>query len=45
MLKDAGFQNIKVQPKEESRTFINDWSPGTGLENFVLSAIIEAVKP
>jgi arsenite methyltransferase len=45
MLVDAGFRSIRIQPKEESRSFIKDWSPGKGIENFVLSAGIEAVKP
>jgi arsenite methyltransferase len=45
MLVDAGFRSIKIQPKEESRSFIKDWSPGRGIENFVLSAVIEAIKP
>jgi len=45
MLKDAGFADIRIRPKEESREFVKDWAPGKGLENFVLSASIEAVKP
>ncbi len=45
MLADAGFQNVRIQPKEESRSFIKDWSPEQGIENLVLSATIEAVKP
>jgi SAM-dependent methyltransferase len=45
MLQEAGFRNIRIQPKEESRGFIKDWSPGKAIESFVLSAAIEAVKP
>jgi arsenite methyltransferase len=45
MLRDAGFRDILVEPKEESRAFIKDWTPGTRLEEFVLSAVIEASKP
>jgi arsenite methyltransferase len=45
MLVKAGFQDIRIEPKEESRSFIKDWSPDQGLENLVLSATIEAVRP
>ena len=45
MLREAGFTGARIQPKEESRSFIKDWSPGKGIENFVLSASIEALKP
>jgi SAM-dependent methyltransferase len=45
MLAEAGFVNIRIQPREESRHFIKDWSPDKGLENFILSASIEATKP
>lgn len=45
MLKEAGFTNIRIQPKDESREFIRDWVPGMKVEGFVVSATIEAVKP
>ena len=45
LLTDAGFVNIHIQPKDESREFIRDWAPGSGVEDYVLSAVIEAVKP
>jgi SAM-dependent methyltransferase len=45
MLRDAGFSNISITPKDESREFIRDWAPGSGVENYVVSAYIEAVKP
>jgi SAM-dependent methyltransferase len=44
MLKNAGFHDIAVNPKENSKTFIKDWAPGSGAENFVVSADITAVK-
>jgi len=43
-LKQAGFSQIRIEPKVESRSFVKDWAPGTHLEDFVLSATIEAVK-
>jgi arsenite methyltransferase len=45
MLSEAGFENIRIRPREESRQFIKDWSPDKGIESFILSASIEAVKP
>ena len=44
-LRDAGFEQISVEPKDESREFIRDWAPGRGVEDLVVSASIEAVKP
>lgn len=44
MLQIAGFQDIQVIPEEESRSFIKDCAPGSGTENYVLSAEIKAVK-
>jgi len=45
LLRVAGFEQIRVDVKEESRAFIRDWMPGSGVENYVASATIEAVKP
>lgn len=45
MLKDAGFTKIRIQPKSESKSFVKDWAPETGIEEYVVSATIEAVRP
>jgi len=45
MLQNAGFTAIRIKPKDESRTFIRDWAPGGKIEDYVVSATIEAVKP
>jgi len=45
MLHEAGFVDVRVTPKEASRQFIRDWAPGRGIENYVVSATIEAMKP
>jgi arsenite methyltransferase len=45
MLQAAGFTDIRITPKDESREFIRDWAPGRGVEDYVLSAYIEATKP
>jgi len=45
MLEENGFEQINIAPKDESKDFIKDWAPGRGVEDYVLSATIEAVKP
>ena len=45
ILKDNGFEQINIAPKDDSKDFIKDWAPGRGVEDYVLSATIEAVKP
>lgn len=45
LLRGAGFEQVRVELKAESRAFIRDWIPGSGVENYVASATIEAVKP
>jgi ubiquinone/menaquinone biosynthesis C-methylase UbiE len=44
-LRAAGFVDIQVDVKPESRDMIAAWAPGRGVENFVASAIIEARRP
>ena len=45
MLKQAGFEDIRVTPKDESRKIISEWVPGKNAGEYVVSAYIEAVKP
>ena len=45
ILADSGFTDIRIAPKDESKEFIKDWAPGRGVEEYVVSATIEAVKP
>jgi len=44
ILSEAGFQQIRITPQEESRELIKEWAPGQGIENYVISATIEAVR-
>ena len=44
-LATAGFTDIRVDVKPESREMIAGWAPGRGIEDYVASAIIEGRKP
>jgi arsenite methyltransferase len=44
-LSDAGFVDIRISPKDESRDFIREWVPGSNMADYVVSATIEATKP
>jgi len=44
MMKEAGFKDIKIEPKDESREFIKDWAPDSNIEDYVVSANIQAFK-
>jgi SAM-dependent methyltransferase len=45
MLNQAGFTDIRIVRKGESRDIISGWFPGRKVEDYVASANIEAVKP
>jgi SAM-dependent methyltransferase len=45
MLRAAGFVDIDIRAKEDSREFIRTWEPGTRLEDYVLSASMTARRP
>jgi arsenite methyltransferase len=45
MLTRAGFTDIRVEIKQSSRDFINEWLPGKRAGDYVASANITAVKP
>ncbi len=45
MLKDAGFETIAIKPKDASKEFIRTWLPNSSIEDYIVSATIEAVKP
>lgn len=44
LLRAAGFEDVRVSVNEASRSFIREWMPGSGAENFIASATIEATK-
>ena len=45
MLEAAGFIDVRIEPKDESKEFIKDWAPDHNVTDYVVSASIEAVKP
>ena len=45
ILESCGYEQIQIAPKDSSKEFIKDWAPGSGVEDYVLSATIEAIKP
>jgi len=45
MIQAAGFDDVRIKPKDESRQFIRDWAPGHNVTDYVVSASIEAIKP
>ena len=45
MLQAAGFEQIAIKPKDESKDFIRHWAADSHIEDYVVSATIEAIKP
>mmetsp|Transcript_10819 Transcript_10819/g.26954 ORF Transcript_10819/g.26954 Transcript_10819/m.26954 type:complete len:130 (-) Transcript_10819:117-506(-) len=44
-MQAAGFTDCRVVEKPSSRSFIKEWLPGSGAEDFVVSANVTATKP
>jgi SAM-dependent methyltransferase len=44
-LAEAGFAQVQINVNPGSREFVRDWMPGSGSEDYIVSAAIEAVKP
>jgi SAM-dependent methyltransferase len=44
-MENAGFVDIVIAPKDESRHFIRDWAPERRVEEYVVSATIEGRRP
>lgn len=40
-LEKAGFESVRIESKE----FIKDWALGTSVDEYIVSAVIEATKP
>jgi SAM-dependent methyltransferase len=44
MLRSVGFEQIRIAPKDESKSFMREWAPGKPITDYLVSASIEAVK-
>ena len=44
MLAEAGFVDVRITPKDETRVLLREWLPGTAVGDYVVSATIEARK-
>jgi len=44
MIQEAGFANVKLTPKDNSREILKSWVPNRSIEDFVASYIIEGTK-
>ncbi len=45
ILLAAGFRDGCVLVKEQSKEFIKDWFPGSGVERYVRSTDVQGAKP
>lgn len=45
MLGEAGFEEIRITAKDESRALIREWVPDSEAGDYVVSAVIEARRP
>ncbi|MCP4287333.1 MAG: arsenite methyltransferase [Gammaproteobacteria bacterium] len=45
MIEGAGFSDVRIEPKNESKEFMRDWAPGSEVMDYIVSATIEGVKP
>ncbi|MGE7625100.1 hypothetical protein ACQKMD_19350 [Viridibacillus sp. NPDC096237] len=39
-LLEAGFKNIQIAPKDESKEYIKEWAPEHQVEEYIVLAII-----
>jgi len=44
IMAEAGFINIKLTPKDNSREILGSWVPDSNIEDYIASYIIEATK-
>mmetsp|Transcript_33566 Transcript_33566/g.107251 ORF Transcript_33566/g.107251 Transcript_33566/m.107251 type:complete len:91 (-) Transcript_33566:408-680(-) len=45
LLSDAGFVDVAIDVKSQSKEIIGAWMPGSSAEDFVASAYVTALKP
>lgn len=45
LLTDAGFSDVAIDIKSQSKDIISAWMPGSNAEDFIASAYVTASKP
>jgi len=45
ILGRAGFEAVDITPKDDSRSFIREWDDSRDLDEYLVSAVVEARKP
>jgi hypothetical protein len=45
LLVDAGFISVRLFPKDTNREILSSWVPGSSIDQYVASYLIEAGKP
>ena len=45
MLQTAGFENVRIDPKDKSKNILEKWTKNKSLHEIIVSAAIEAIKP
>ncbi|UCF93069.1 MAG: arsenite methyltransferase [Desulfobacterales bacterium] len=45
LLAEVGFREVNIQAQSASRELIRQWVPGRNLEDYIVSATIQGVKP
>lgn len=45
ILRETGFEDISIEPKEDSAEFIREWDANRDLSEYIVSATIEGTKP
>lgn len=44
-LRETGFENVRIQINERGRQLVREWAPGSNLQDYITSALIQAQKP
>jgi SAM-dependent methyltransferase len=44
ILTEVGFADVRVAPVDESKEIIREWAPQRGLDQYIISATIEAIR-
>jgi len=45
MLRGLGFEDVSIRTSAQSAEFIDEWVPGSNVQDYAASANIEAIKP